>query len=184
MIVVAFTGHRPQKIGGYNRRHPLRMAVRAAMRAELVSIISSTDEEVVVISGGALGVDTDAASIAHFDLGLRFMVAAPCQKHWAKWPRASQEAYQVMCSHASPELAMTLNTTGLFRRDGVLYIHNGPYNYVCMQQRNEWMVDHSDVLVAVWDGTVGGTANCVTYAEGTDIKIRRINPTTLINKED
>ncbi|WP_188052008.1 hypothetical protein [Azospirillum sp. Sh1] len=35
-----------------------------------------------------------------------------------------------------------------------------------MNTRNEWMVDHSDRLLALWDGSQGGTANCVRYARG------------------
>ena len=32
-----------------------------------------------------------------------------------------------------------------------------------MQKRNEFMVDNSDLVVAVWNGTSGGTANCLAY---------------------
>ena len=27
-----------------------------------------------------------------------------------------------------------------------------------------WMVDHTDLLIAVWDGGPGGTANTIRYA--------------------
>lgn len=33
-----------------------------------------------------------------------------------------------------------------------------------MQKRNKWMVDRCDVLLAMWDGSDGGTANCIRYA--------------------
>ncbi|MFZ2410072.1 MAG: hypothetical protein WAW23_00725, partial [Candidatus Methanoperedens sp.] len=32
------------------------------------------------------------------------------------------------------------------------------------QRRNEFMVDAADVLAAFFDGSPGGTANCVRYA--------------------
>lgn len=35
------------------------------------------------------------------------------------------------------------------------------------------------MLIAVWDGSPGGTANCVKYAESLQIDIRRTNPTTI-----
>jgi uncharacterized phage-like protein YoqJ len=38
------------------------------------------------------------------------------------------------------------------------------YDLDCMNKRNEWMVDNCDLLIAVWDGTSGGTANCIKYA--------------------
>ena len=33
-----------------------------------------------------------------------------------------------------------------------------------MQLRNQYMVDQADYIVAAWDGTKGGTGNCVDYA--------------------
>jgi uncharacterized phage-like protein YoqJ len=45
-----------------------------------------------------------------------------------------------------------------------------------MQDRNIWMVDHCDALIAVWDGTSGGTANCVRYAQKVGKPIVFIDP--------
>lgn len=45
-----------------------------------------------------------------------------------------------------------------------------------MQKRNEYMVDLADKVIAVWDGSKSGTANCVKYAEKTGKGIIRINP--------
>jgi uncharacterized phage-like protein YoqJ len=45
-----------------------------------------------------------------------------------------------------------------------------------MQKRNEYMVDNSDIVIAVWDGSKGGTYNCVKYAEKLGKKIIVINP--------
>ena len=42
-------------------------------------------------------------------------------------------------------------------------VSNGPYTSAAMQVRNEWMADHCDVLLALWNGTPGGTANCLRY---------------------
>jgi uncharacterized phage-like protein YoqJ len=43
-----------------------------------------------------------------------------------------------------------------------------------LQKRNEWMVDHCDLLIAVWDGSEGGTANCVRYARHHERQIKRL----------
>jgi uncharacterized phage-like protein YoqJ len=47
-----------------------------------------------------------------------------------------------------------------------------------MQVRNEWMVDHCNDLLAVWDGSDGGTGNCVRYAQRIlePSKLHRVNP--------
>ena len=48
------------------------------------------------------------------------------------------------------------------------------YNNFVMQRRNEWMVDASDRLLALWDGSSGGTANCVRYARGRGKRIVKL----------
>ena len=45
-----------------------------------------------------------------------------------------------------------------------------------MQTRNEWMVNHCDKLIAVWNGSDGGTGNCVNYAKSINKEIIYINP--------
>jgi uncharacterized phage-like protein YoqJ len=47
----------------------------------------------------------------------------------------------------------------------VVIICSPGYSNSKMQERNKWMVDQCDVLIAVWDGTAGGTGNCVNYAQ-------------------
>ena len=49
-------------------------------------------------------------------------------------------------------------------------------NFKAMQKRNEYMVDLADRVIVVWDGSKGGTANCVKYAENVGKKIIRIEP--------
>ena len=48
-----------------------------------------------------------------------------------------------------------------------------------MQKRNEEMVDRCDLLIGVWDGSKGGTYNCINYAIDHGREIVRINPTEL-----
>lgn len=40
-----------------------------------------------------------------------------------------------------------------------------------MLRRNRYMVEHADVLVTVFDGSPGGTAATVRYAEARGIRI-------------
>lgn len=175
---VAFTGHRPNKIGGYDATHPKRVAVRTAIKSALQRAMAKfSDKEIVVISGGALGVDTDAASVAK-ELGLRFMIAAPCRNQDSKWPADSKKRYGNMCRAADTELATTLANNETVE-GGVVFVHDGPYNNSCMQKRNIWMVDHADAVVAIWDGTTGGTANCVGYARHKGVPMVHIDPTAL-----
>ena len=38
------------------------------------------------------------------------------------------------------------------------------YSSACMQRRDRYMVDHASLLIAVFDGSPGGTQYTVTYA--------------------
>ena len=41
----------------------------------------------------------------------------------------------------------------------------GEYHVTKMQIRNERMVDDSDLVLAFYDGSTGGTHNCIRYAQ-------------------
>jgi len=153
---VAFTGHRPNKIGGYDRNNQTRRLIRHAIGLKLRELHAT-----YVITGGALGVDTDAANVA-WNLDIPYSVIAPCQNHSSKWPAESQREYNVMCSHADEHRIIDV-----------------PYSPAAMQRRNEIMVNECDVLIAIWDGSSGGTANCVRYARSKKKTLIIINPNTL-----
>lgn len=56
------------------------------------------------------------------------------------------------------------------------YFHRG-----CMQKRNQYMVDKSDLVLAIWNGkTIGGTWNTIKYAQSQGKPIRYI----LLNETD
>ena len=46
------------------------------------------------------------------------------------------------------------------------HYHNGVF-----QQRNEWMVDHSNRLIAYFNGATGGTKNTIEYAKQKGIEV-------------
>ncbi|MGN1099694.1 MAG: DUF1273 domain-containing protein, partial [Christensenellales bacterium] len=63
--------------------------------------------------------------------------------------------------------------------DKVTYVSDR-YTLSCMQKRNEYMVDESDMLLAVWNGIEkGGTFNTVAYARKKGIGIEIIDLTPL-----
>lgn len=154
--ILAFTGHRPNKLGGY-RQNPMQMAVRSAIRQ---CIFDYKPEK--VISGMALGVDQWAAEEC-VDLGVQFVAAVPFVGQERCWPEESQRRYQSLLECA----------------DDVVVVCSGGYAPEKMQQRNKWMVDNCTRLFAVWDGSLGGTANCVRYAERVGREIDRFDPRTL-----
>lgn len=55
MKAVSFTGHRPERLGGYDKAHPKNQKVIEFLRKAIAKARDDGFEE--FISGGALGVD-------------------------------------------------------------------------------------------------------------------------------
>lgn len=53
------------------------------------------------------------------------------------------------------------------------YVCNG-YSPACFQIRNEWMVNHSARVIAVFNGEKGGTQNTMDYAVKIGVPVVRI----------
>lgn len=140
MTVIAGTGHRPEKLGGHSDRVHGRLVDLA--RAALLHYRPSK-----VISGMALGWDTALAEAA-LELGIPLVAAVPFAGQELRWPATSQKRYRDI----------------LGRAEEVVIVSPGSYAVWKMQTRNEWMVDHCDKLLTLWDGSEGGTGNCVAYA--------------------
>lgn len=153
---VSFSGHRPDKLGGY-RPNPLQDKVRAALRDALVRFKPNH-----AICGMAIGVDQWAAEEC-IEMDIPFTAAIPFQGQERLWPASSRAYYHVLLKKATR----------------VEIISSGAFSALKMQIRNAWMVDHSDLLIAVWDGSRGGTANCIKYAVEQERKIHLINPNKL-----
>ncbi len=153
-MIVAVTGHRPDKLGGYNFYKPLRVWLRDQLLAKLQQLQPSS-----AISGMALGIDQDFAYVCVW-AGVPFLAAIPFVGQESIWPEESRLLYNELLSRAYEKVIVS----------------SGGYSARKMQIRNEWMVNHCDVLIAVWDGSEGGTGNCVRYAENARRPIERINP--------
>lgn len=140
--IVCGTGHRPNKLGGYdeNTFHKLVELCEFALTYPDI-------KPDIVVTGGALGFD-QALAYACLQLGVPYDVYVPCEGHSSMWPLPAQQRYEEILSGARE----------------VKLVTPGPYQAWKMQRRNEAMVDVSDAVVALWDGTSGGTGNCITYA--------------------
>lgn len=142
--IVAATGHRPDKLGfgarGYTE--PVRLKLVAFARQQLEGLAPQK-----VISGMALGWDQAVAEAA-LDLGVPLLAAVPCDDQDITWPFMSRKRYRDVLSRTGVETHV---------------VCPGPYKPWKMQARNEWMVDRASLLLALWDGSPGGTANAVGY---------------------
>jgi len=146
-MIVSGTGHRPNKLGGYSPQ----------ANTKLVGIILKWLREnkvEKVISGMALGWDTALAHAAEIE-GIYLLCAIPFEGQELIWPRESKIIYNSILDNAHE----------------VVVTSSGGYSPAKMQIRNQWMVDNSDLVLAMWDGTTGGTYNCIKYAESKNKQI-------------
>lgn len=158
-MIVAFTGHRPNKFGGYSPSNRIRARVAGAVTGWLEAKRSSC--ELSCITGMAQGFD-QWATYACLDLGIPYTAVIPFSGQELLWPEPAQRWYQYLLKNAVH--IENLRPGGLGHCDAAF----------ALQKRNEWMVDRCDLLLAAWDGTDGGTANCVHYAESVKRPIERL----------
>ncbi|BDP44775.1 hypothetical protein DAETH_47440 (plasmid) [Deinococcus aetherius] len=143
-FVIAGTGHRPDKLGGFSLE-----ALEALIEVARGYLLKLRPD--VVITGMALGWDTALAAAA---LGLRipYVAALPFPRQASRWPQLDQERHLGLLKRAA--LVVCVGSDDLADAD----IRSA------MQWRNEFMVDHAHLLLACFDGSAGGTAGCVKDA--------------------
>lgn len=170
---VGFSGHRPEKIGGYNRLNPTRVMISTKIE-DICKYLIANCRTTNFVTGGALGIDQDAADVVikmreqyiettkdlnmseedRIDFMPMLHVVVPFAGQESHWTDENQKYYREQCANAD-------KTTILYE--------DKPESYknicIALNERNEAMVDDSDLMVITWDGTVGGTKNCLDYAK-------------------
>lgn len=103
MVRVAFTGHRPNKLFGYDYSRPEYVRLKELIKTHLIDAITdsvnNTDEDVIeVIIGMALGLDQIAALTAiemrNEGYHIKLVAAIPFKGQESNWPEASKKLYQ------------------------------------------------------------------------------------------
>lgn len=162
---VCFTGHRPNKLYGYDPSSEGNKKLLWHLRDIIIDHIENESVN-TFITGMALGIDQWAGRIVlklkQTYPQIKLVVAIPCINHSSKWNEQSKKEWQTIINKC----------------DLVHYVSEEEYTHWCMQKRNEWMVDNSKFVIAVWDGTKGGTGNCVNYAKKQNKLITTLNPIT------
>ncbi|MCK9199039.1 MAG: SLOG family protein [Bacilli bacterium] len=160
---IAVTGHRPNKLWGYNYDQPNYKKLK-----DIFKRILKENNCTEAITGMALGVDQVFAQavIELKDEGMNISLtcAIPCFNQSSIWPNSSKEIYNSI----------------LDRADNIIIITESNYTKSCMQKRNEWMVDRCDLLIGVWNGSSGGTSNCIQYSIIKNKTKYIIDPSTLV----
>lgn len=159
-----FSGHRPQYFGTFDEGDALILRIKEALRSAVLDVVRKKEIK-HFIAGGALGVDTWAAeavlSVQEEYPDIKLYIARPFDQQEKIWPLKDQIRYWTISA----------------RSNGVYTISSGSYSPSAMIKRNEWLVDHSSVLIAVYDGRKGGgTYRTYRYAKSKGKEIIHIDP--------
>ena len=148
-----FTGHRPEKLKRAEDeiKKGLEEAILKAIR----------DGYTTFITGMARGVDIWAGQIVlrlrQNNPDLRLIAALPypgCDNRWpASWRKQFAEVLAVA------DLVKAISPT---------------YSMASFQKRDEWLVDQSSRVIAVFDGVPGGTQNTIEYAIGCGVGVEYV----------
>ena len=146
-----FTGHRPQKL------HRPFDDIKVDLENAILSAIA--DGYTTFITGMAYGTDIWAGNIVvrlkdRFP-DLKLIAAIPFPEFSEKW----DEDWKVRYNR-------------LLERADLVKVMAPEYSDAVYQARNKWMVDHSSKVIAVYDGTVGGTRDTIQYARKNHVFVK------------
>lgn len=139
-----FTGHRPEKLKIPEER--LTLLLEEKIRNAIAGGFTT------YITGMAMGTDIVAGEIVlrlrEQDSRIKLICALPHPGFGLHWSGGWTERFQKVL--AAADLTKTICPT---------------FSYASYQIRNEWMVDHSSLVIGVFNGKRGGTRNTIDYAE-------------------
>lgn len=173
----SFTGHRPNKLYGYNLNNRQYHQLNRLLYQLCENLIKKCGVN-EFLSGGAIGFDM----IAFEQVGqlsriydIENNLAIPFRKQDRKWFKSDRDKYNDYKEIAN-NLYYVDQIEGYQPKGNVV----GEYSAAKMQLRNQFMVDNSDYIIACWDEIKeGGTWNCINYALKHNKNILHINPKTL-----
>ena len=145
-----FTGHRPEKL------HLPEEQIKSLLSEAIKQTIH--DGFTTFISGMARGIDIWAAELVleerKNNAAIKLVCASPLLGFERSWNEQEKQTYRSIIAKA----------------DYVKYVSDH-YFRACFQVRNEWMVNHSNRVIATYNGESGGTRNTINYAKrmGVDI---------------
>lgn len=157
-MIIAVTGHRPDKLGGYDIS-PTGLWVREET-LDILRRAQTKHPELIIYTGMALGFDTIVAESC-LTLDIPFVACIPFAGQESRWRVPQQQIYLDLLRSAAE----------------VRYVCGPGYAAWKMQRRNEFMVNAAQYIITCWNGSAGGTKNCIDYARRKGKKIYCINPT-------
>ena len=155
------TGHRPKLLPwGYDESKESCLRFKDEVRKVFVGVIEFGIKTFLI--GMAEGFDMIGAEIL-IDLrkehNIKVIAVVPCLGQELKWKHDQQKRYKDILKKCDDIIT--------------LFEH---YTPTCMNDRNKYMVKHSTICIACWNGKPSGTGNTVRFAKQNGNRVRVINP--------
>lgn len=152
MKTIAVTGHRPPRLNLGYAESDRKLLTEFAGRT-----LSDMPRPAALIGGAAQGWDL-ACMHAALVLGIPVIAAVPFEGQESKWPEPSRAFYKEILSACDVRVICT-----------------GGYANWKFHERDKWMVDNGDEVVALFDSVnVGGTAATVAYAHKQGVPVTNV----------
>ena len=158
---VCWTGHRPKSLPwGYDESGESCLRFKEEVQDVFVGAIEFGIT--TFLMGMAEGFDMIGAEIL-LELrkkhNIKVVAVVPCARQELKWKPDQQKRYKKI----------------LKRCDDVIILSDY-YTPTCMNDRNKYMVEHSSICIACWNGKPSGTGNTVRFAKQNGNIVKIINP--------
>lgn len=157
-----FTGHRPDKLPwGLDESDPRCAAMKRSLTRELESLYRRGFRH--FISGMAMGCDLyfaeAALALREKYPGLSVEGAIPCPTQADRWPGDQRRRWADILARCDLETVVQQQ-----------------HDRFCMFRRDRYMADRSAAVLAVFDGTPGGTQYTLNYAMEKKLEILLLDP--------
>ena len=157
-----FTGHRPEKLPwGTDERDSRCVLLKQSIARELEGLYLRGFRH--FISGMAMGCDLYFAEAAlelrekYPDLSVEG--AVPCPTQADRWPEHQRRRWRNILDRCDLETVVQQH-----------------YDRFCMHRRDRYMVERAAAILAVFDGTSGGTQYTLNYAMDRGLDILLLDP--------
>lgn len=159
--VVCLTGHRPKSLPwGYNEENLTCRIFKYDLKTIFVNAIEYGVH--TFLTGMAEGFDMIATEILLELRGkyknIKVVAVLPCENQEIKWREKQQTRY-----------------IHLLKQCDEIIILNKEYTKTCMNDRNKYMVLHSEFCIACFNGKPSGTGNTIKFAKSNKCMVKIID---------
>ena len=152
-LACCFTGHRPEKLKSGEED------IKKALRPVVEQAVADGDTDFIV--GMAPGVDIWAAEIVLELKKKNDSIKLICAKPFPNFCNRRHKDYTERAQNIMSQAFSVYDVSDGYQRD-------------CYIKRDRWMVDNSSRVIAVFNGTPGGTKYTIDYATGKGKDVRTV----------